>query len=294
MPFDVEDAVRLLARRRAELFAHERAIRLFQFYAWMWFPSQRLAAPRTIGRLAAAILLRDIEREQIGTRANVTVARQKKLFDDQEYRQIYNQFIAPGGGWSSLITGHSTLKDADRKLEGRYKASRSIVVDLLDYRVRQLLAPNGDQAKALITHAVFFNWWPNRSTHGSPSCRTMFSWWGKLQLSSIFIYLNEKLASPLRNVQLQDKDFIERITADADDEENLARFFGAYSFLKQKLAQVDTHIRWPEVPLDLEQQPISVPPFTVNELEIIAAHRDHYMEMDQRPEHIGAEDPDFQ
>jgi hypothetical protein len=48
------------------------------------------------------------------------------------------------------------------------------------------------------------------------------------------------------------------------------------------------------VPLDLEQQPISVPPFTVNELEIIAAHRDHYMEMDQRPEHIGAEVPTFQ
>ena len=36
--FDVEDVVKLLARKREEAFEGERAIRLFQFRVWVLFP----------------------------------------------------------------------------------------------------------------------------------------------------------------------------------------------------------------------------------------------------------------
>ena len=43
--FDVEDVVKLLARKREEAFEGERAIRLFQFRAWIFVPVRTKRMP---------------------------------------------------------------------------------------------------------------------------------------------------------------------------------------------------------------------------------------------------------
>ena len=238
----MEDAIELLTNGRDERCAHERAIRLFQFHTWMWFPGKtKMNAPKTTGRLASALILRHIQRERFGKGGEITIARQKSLFGDLHYRKIYSQFIAPTGGWSNQL--RCSLKDADHRLDNRRSKSGHIIVDLMDYRVRQVLSPTGDPTKSKISHAVFFNCWLARAQHNSsPTGRTMWSWWGKLQSSSMFIYLSEKLGPLVHDMGLNDKDFLERITAAAEDEKALTRFFATYSFLRQAFANVDDFI----------------------------------------------------
>jgi hypothetical protein len=110
----------------------------------------------------------------------------------------------------------------------------------------------------------------------------------------MFIYLSEKLGPPVHEMRLHHRDFLERITAVAEDEKTLARFFATYSFLRQAFANVDDSILWPRAPSALKPCPFSAPEFTPAELKVIAEYADRHEEMDERCERPRSETAEFQ
>jgi hypothetical protein len=102
MSFHLQDSVHLLLGLREEDYRYERAIRLYQFQTWIYFPNPNRKAVNAAGRLAAARYLEEIQSraDQRARRARVgsTDALEMAIYDD-DYDPIYREFIAPDGGW---------------------------------------------------------------------------------------------------------------------------------------------------------------------------------------------------
>ena len=80
--FNVEDVVKLLARKREEAFEGERAIRLFQFRAWILCPGTNEAnAPKWAALIAAVKFLDRMEED---------------YFADEELERLYREDIPTG------------------------------------------------------------------------------------------------------------------------------------------------------------------------------------------------------
>jgi hypothetical protein len=114
----LEDAIELFLGNREEKFQYERAIRLFQFQAWVFMPC--FETIRWAGLIAATKIARSIEMNEYlpydGDEPKfdhypaITMERilelQKK---SPAYSRIYNKFIAPWGGLTALLEAPSTM-----------------------------------------------------------------------------------------------------------------------------------------------------------------------------------------
>jgi hypothetical protein len=268
---EIEDTVELLTSdpsERPEKFSHERAIRLFQFQTWIWFPSQKLYAPKAAGQLAAATFLHDIERERFASkgptrkRSFVTLGRLKTLMQDEEYSGLFNGIIAPLGGWSDL---RNTV-DADEfsKRFNTRLARAEPIPDLVDYLLRcsQHRPEKGDIAN--ISHAVFFRWWPRREEKKWLTPRTLFTWWKTLRPSAAFIYADQK-GDFRQYPRAFDDEFIDGLIAEAEDVAHLRNFFGHAAYVSETVPA-------------LTKVPIAFPPW----LERIRGETNAFSDSDQR------------
>ena len=222
--FDVEDVVKLLARKREEAFEGERAIRLFQFRAWIFCPGTNEANAPKWAALIAAVKFLDLAEEDYfadeedarlravhgrGTLVNLndkppqTTWRIETLSkSNKTYREIYDRLIAGRGGLLALLDAPSPA-DFDRAIQMQFDRMH-IVSDLIDYRLRYIQHVSGNQKLAADpnganhNHALFFCWWPTHevksgrgktSPNKSVSIKTMSKWWKKFERSALFIYL---------------------------------------------------------------------------------------------------------
>jgi hypothetical protein len=230
--FDVDDCVKLLLDAREEAFLYERCIRLFQFQTWIWYPSERRIAPRAAGRLAAAAILREIEEDRFGN--NITLGKLQILSQSDEYRQIFDAFIAPGGGWSSLLMTEVDPYEFDERIRERTDRAK-IIADLIEYRLRAANHPPPGVDRSKITHAIFFNWWPNRKLF---TTRSAFNWWKGAKRTAPFIYLIEKRGFPMKPPSV-DEDFCKRLKHPAISSVRLKKFFSEYAFVTSSLDKED-------------------------------------------------------
>ncbi len=123
--FDFEETVRLLTNERDEAFEGERAIRLFQFRTWIFFPdTSKNDFVRHAGLIAAVKLLEQLEDDyfvdeeaerqnrqsdeqhaiNLNDRPPQTLKRIEVLRrDSKAYRQIYDKLIGECGGLLALL-----------------------------------------------------------------------------------------------------------------------------------------------------------------------------------------------
>jgi hypothetical protein len=191
MAFDLDDCLELLLDARTEEFPHERVIRLFQFQTWIWHPSTKGYDAIDAGRLAAAAILRKLEKEhpwrglrEAGGSRQITLAKLQTLSQSDEYRRIFTEFIASGGGWSRLLFTTPGASEFDKKVKQRIDDHAEFIADLIDYRLRAALTLSDGSSRSGPTHAIFFKWWPNRDRFVT---RTAFNWWKPFKRTAVFI-----------------------------------------------------------------------------------------------------------
>jgi hypothetical protein len=276
MAFDVDDCLELLLDAREEEFRYERCIGLFQFQTWIWYPGKNSIAPRDAGRIAASAFLRNIEQEQTwrgkqawGGSRQITLEKLQTLSQLPEYRAIFTEFISSGGGWSRLLFTTPGSDVFDKRLKQRTDHAATIA-DLIEYRLRAALNLTPDRSR--ITHAVFFKWWSNNK---QPTTRTTFTWWKNLNRTAVFIYLIERRGFAMKPPST-DSEFIERLMHPAMSARKLKKFFSEYAFVADVIGD-DNFYDLPErvVPARFE-----VKPFSHEELSVIGAYGEHYMEME--------------
>jgi len=264
--FDVEDVVTLLAHKREEAFEGERAIRLFQFRAWILRPGTNEAnAPKWAALITAVKFLDRAEEDYFfdeedarlraehgrGTLVNLndkppqTTRRIQTLKkDNNAYREIYDRLIARRGGLLALLDAPSPAV-FDRAI--RMQLDRMpIISDLIDYRLRYIQHVSGNQKLtadpngANHNHALFFCWWPTHEVRGrrgrtspnkSVSIKTMSKWWKKFEGSAVFIYLIQKHGFQQLPMDTDDDSFIDDLLREAKDTGEMLRFLGAYAYL---------------------------------------------------------------
>ena len=143
MVFDLEDCLELLLDARAEEFSHERVIRLFQFQTWIWYPYGRGHAAIHAGRIAAAAILRKLEKEHrwrglqgAGGSRRISLAKLQMLSQSDAYRSIFTEFVSSGGGWSNLLFTTPSAHEFDKRIKKRISVYADFVANLIEYRLR--------------------------------------------------------------------------------------------------------------------------------------------------------------
>ena len=102
-------------------------------------------------------------------RLRMPLQRFRVLSRSVEYRKLFDEVIAPGLGWSSIVEKAFRSEGFDKRIAGWSRHGR-MIADLVDYRLRAVL--NGrTKREGNVSHAVFFNWWPNKKR---PSPRHRF------------------------------------------------------------------------------------------------------------------------
>jgi hypothetical protein len=279
MAFDVDDCLELLLDAREEEFRYERCIGLFQFQTWIWYPGQNGIAPRDAGRIAASAFLRNIEQEQTwrgkqawGGSRQITLEKLQALSQLPEYRAIFTEFISSGGGWSRLLFTTPGSDVFDKRLKQRTDLAPTIA-DLIEYRLRASIHPPPGPDRSKITHAIFFRWWSNKRLY---TARTLFARWQRLRRTAVFIYLVQRRGFPFKPPAVDSDSFLKHLIHPAMSKVQLKKFFSEYAFVTDVIGD-DNFYDLPErvIPARFE-----VKPFSHEELSVIGAYAEHYMEME--------------
>jgi hypothetical protein len=281
--FDLDETVKLLLGQRKEEFRHERVIRLFQLQIWIWCPGDASLAENA-GKLAASIILSDLEDQMFPHmgRLRMPMERFKVLSKSTEYRKLFDEVIAPGLGWSSIVGKAFRSENIDKRIADRSRYGQ-MIADLIDYRLRAVL--NGrTKREANITRAVFFNWWPGRK---KPSPRRRFDLWGQLQQTSAFIYLIEKQGYPMRPPKVNEDEFFYHLLHPPISKAKLRTFFSKYAFIIDKL-QLPAPIS-----ITFNQTPIKVEPFSNAEEAVINDYPANREKMNEKRDDQMAADDDL-
>jgi hypothetical protein len=163
-----------------------------------------------------------------------------------------------------------TVEDGfDKRIDKRSRYG-PMIADLIEYRLRAVLQGRAND-EANISHAIFFNWWPNRK----PSPRTRFDWWGWLKPTSGFIYLIEKHSYPMRSPKVDDGGFFDFLVNPPISKAKLRSFFSQYAFVTEQLEDEDL------VTISAKPSPLAIKPFSPEENAVIDAYKAHYLEMNE-------------
>src|ERR1700737_3665464 len=233
MPFDLDDCVELLLNEREEEFQYERFIVLFQFQTWIWYPGKKGIAARDAGRLAAAAVLRKLEEEhewaglqRWGGSPQITLEKLHSLSSSNEYRQIFDRFIAPQGGWSQLLFTTPWDREFDKRIKDRSEARDAhIVGEIVHYRLRASLDPVQKSKRSATKHAIFFVW---RQTGEKWRDRSAWSWGSKFHRSAVFIYLINRRSFAMKPPRSSDEDFTRKLLHPQMSKARLRQFFSEY------------------------------------------------------------------
>jgi hypothetical protein len=303
----LQDIVKLLVGEREPRFEFERVIRLFEFQTWILWPGTNI--PDGAGLIVAALLLEAIEEEifidesdktqrevdpdsmpsvDLSTKPPATLHRISVLRGHKAYRNVHDHIIAAHGGFTKLLYSPSPTEFDAEVLRRREKTKK--IVNLIDYRLRYA-QHRGADGGANISHAVFFEWWPTRKIPGkrgvtpmnkSLSPKTLFSWWGQLKSSAIFIYLNERHGfsqiPQIGDADLQDLKVLAKASANVDE---LRRFFGSYAQIAEAIQNAGGESPSVIVPDSVSRVPVASSPFTEAELNVISQYGENYVLMTQ-------------
>jgi hypothetical protein len=109
----------------------------------------------------------------------------------------------------------------------------------------------------------------------------MLGYWNVWKDTDVFIYLHEKhdfrLSPPRTNVQ--EFDFVDRISRAAEKLSDIRRLFGAYAYISDAIQRATDEEPYIAVPTELPRTTVSVAPFSEIERQTIAQYEDHHLDM---------------
>jgi hypothetical protein len=276
MIIDLKDIIDLLVAdisHRQPAFAFEREIRLYQFQTWICFPK----APRMVkmaGQLAAAKFLERMETEHLRGKKQLTATRLEHLLENQDYRSLYNTIIARYGGWTKLLrTIPPGVFDGDiQKRRGNAKT----VCEMIDYRFRYLDHGGADKQQANIVHSEFYRW----KDKGSPlSCKTIRSRWSDNKASAVFLYVSEELDFQFQPRRIRRGEFLERLSEEAADLQDIRNFFGTCAYVAEKIHGSDSDDAAVHIPASVRRLRPKTNPLSDEECERMRDYKQRYEEM---------------
>jgi hypothetical protein len=304
--FEPRQAIKTIIGNIPEQFKGERAVRLFQLQTWILFPDRSnkddILMVRAAAMIAAAKMLERIEDDIFDDEKDAhdhrgepfvenlppqTLQRLNKLLNLAEYRGIHDGVFAENGGLLQLLNIPSQ-EEFDRRVAERTTRTAAIG-SLLDYRIRAILH-GGDVSGQLAneSHAYFFCWWPTYSIPGkrgktvagkAPSPKTMRSWWNRLEESAAFLYLEQIGFDQFLPTETSDDSFLPKLFSAAADREELASFFSHYASIIELFKRAGIALPSVSIPDSVPRLLVSRPPFTSQELAVIAEYEANYLKM---------------
>jgi hypothetical protein len=232
---DLNDTIKLLAGDRPERFAHEAAIRLFQFKVWMYtadvaeFESSRIA-----GLVAAARFLRDLSPKH-HVFANLTrreaygSGQLVKLLRDPDFGSLFDSIIAEYGGWSALAEVMNGPRFDEQISYAR--AGAKIVAEMVSYQFRYRDHGGMDSQLANNSHARFFVYKKTPRVPGKSSKQQ----WSRFKASSIFLYVNETHDFKFFPPTFATDNFAGSLTRAAANRPLIKKFLGFCSYVASRL-----------------------------------------------------------
>ena len=215
MAFGLDDCLELLLDARTEDFLHERVIGSFSFKPGSGTHTQKDALQLTQVDLPQRLFFENWKKSTLGVdcgeRAGsrqITLAKLQTLSQSDEYRGIFTEFIASGGGWSRLLFTTPWAPEFDKRVKQRRDDHVEFIADLIDYRLRAALTLPEGQRRSGPTHAIFFKWWPNKDRFVT---RTAFNRWTPFKRTAVFIYLIERRGFHMKPPCANDADFCEHL-----------------------------------------------------------------------------------
>ena len=159
---DLNDTIELLVSARLarpESFPFERAVRLFQFQTWIYYPTSSGDMVRMACPIVATKFLQMME---LGVPYKSLRQHEKKVSSDllreflkrPDYRMLFDSVIGKYGGWTHLL---DTLEPSefDERMSKRIENAET-VCKMIDYRFRYLDHGGTDLAQANISHSEFY------------------------------------------------------------------------------------------------------------------------------------------
>ena len=255
-------------------FEHE--LFLYHFQTWIYFPKPA-SVTRTAVTLAAARFLEKLGKKFLEVKGprkllqNSTV-RLEQCLADNEYRTLYNTALKREGGWTALLREPS-LADFDKQLQDRRRET-DVVCDIIDYRFRYLEHGGERKQDANISHGQFYRW----KKHGG-SGRTIRTRWSNNKDSAIFLYVNERFDPFMTPPEIDKDDFIQVISAQANDHKRTNTYFGICRYIAEILSGSDPKDQVIQMPSSVKSVRPNTDPLSETELEWMKNYSDESDDM---------------
>ena len=279
--FHLSSVVNFLTSSTPEKYSNQRAIELFQFRTWIYFPDDN-AMIDAAGKLAAAAFLRKLERvaaktnPEIGGQGLLDAKQLINLLRTPEYSRVYNAHFM-NGGWSSLLRAISPTQF--NKIIAERNKTAETVCEMVDFRFRALDHKSLTSKQANISRSEFFLWFRHPK---KVSGRTIRSRWKENRTSAPFLYVCEKFAPKFRaqsfDTSNPTKGLINRLVTRAE----IARFVGMSLYVAEvidaALLRDDDEIKT----LPLRRYRPETERFLPGELDKMKFYKDEYANMRNR------------
>jgi hypothetical protein len=236
--------------------------------------------PRAAGLIAAVDFLRDIETDVLNRAAceNLTFRNLHELFKNDDYRSIYNNIIAPSGGFTELLHTE-TPQIFDNALQGRIERLKYIP-QIIEYLLRCVQHKPNEAAICNISHAYFFIWWPSVNKNAdSTTTRTLATWWTTVKNTAIFLYLISKNDLDWFFIRASADNFLDQLIERAADIESMKKLLESYAYVADQLSGLDLDIEIISLPENMPRAEIVLPRFSSDDEDVLADYKTHYMEM---------------
>jgi hypothetical protein len=265
-----------------------RAIKLFEFQIALFHQhsfnrllnnESNAAAPtkklKTARIFAAIKILEKIEADLKKAR-NVSLISIRDLAAEENYRRVFDDVIAPNGGWPRIRHSMSAC-EFDDDVDARCGEARA-AANVVDFSYRfsfhggrspndQKTNPGGLDAARYVARVA--------TSYGSAMSGTsMKNRWRKYGPAAIFLYLILKQKFDLEPPRVHTKKFLEKLLEQSGDVNNLRRFFRAYQIVRQALSDL-RYRNYPALDLDLSSSlpELDAPAFSPEAQSVIDRER---------------------
>jgi hypothetical protein len=278
MKFNVNEAIERLVEDYQPGTAYRRAILLYQLQTWVYYPSGLM--PDYAGAIAAARVLELYGLAQFAGPSGNSARQLKSCLEDPIYRDIYDAFLKPVGGWTILLRAPSP-KEFGRIIQDR-QANSDVVCDIIDYRFRYLFHGGQKHQEANISHGQFYVWKGDQPTEGKSktprSGKTIRTRWSELKTSAAFVYISERHGGKFWPNNIIASTRYRELQLNAKDVEALRRFLGRCAQVMETLGDKKGELKV-TIPNNVKRIPPSTEPLSESDIARMKDYSSEYEEM---------------
>lgn len=278
MKFNVNEAIEQLVEDIQPRTLNRRAILLYQLQTWVYYPSGFM--PDVAGAMAAAQFLELHGRVQFGGPSGNSARQLKSCLEDPIYRDIYDAFLKPVGGWTCLLRAPSPTEFGSNVQDRR--ANSDVVCDIIDYRFRYLFHGGQKPHEANISHGQFYVWKGDRvverKSEDTPAGRTIRTRWSELKTSAAFVYISERHGGDFWPRRITERTRYRELQRNVKDVDSLRHFLGRCAQVMETLGDKKGELKV-TIPNNVKRIPPSTERLSESDIARMKYYGSEYEEM---------------